>query len=66
MSSISRRDVFRGAVGGLSVGFLPQLFAQNSNGQFKPTRPVKFISPLQAGGQPDNLAGYRVKITTVI
>jgi tripartite-type tricarboxylate transporter receptor subunit TctC len=53
MSSISRRDVFRGAVGGLSVGFIPQLFAQNSNGQFKPTRPVKFISPLQAGGATD-------------
>ena len=53
MSSISRRDVVRGVVGGLSVGFLPQLFAQNSNGQFKPTRPVKLISPLQAGGATD-------------
>jgi tripartite-type tricarboxylate transporter receptor subunit TctC len=53
MSSFSRRDVFRGMVGGLSVGFLPQLFAQNSNGQFKPTRPVKLISPLQAGGATD-------------
>lgn len=53
MISFSRRDVFRGVVGGLSLGFLPNIFAQSSNGQFKPTRPVKLISPLQAGGATD-------------
>lgn len=53
MSSFSRRDAFKGIVSGLSVGFLPELLAQSSSGQFKPTRPVKFISPLQAGGATD-------------
>jgi tripartite-type tricarboxylate transporter receptor subunit TctC len=53
MSSCNRRDVFRGLVGGLSVGFLPRLQAQNASGQFKPLRPVKLISPLQAGGATD-------------
>ena len=50
MRLCSRRDIFKGLASGLSVGFLPELFAQSSNGQFKPTRPVKLISPLQAGG----------------
>jgi len=40
-------------VSGFSVGFLPQLHAQNSASQFKPVRPVKLISPLQAGGATD-------------
>ncbi len=53
MSAFSRRDVFKGLVSGFSVGFLPQLYAQNSAGQFKPSRPVKLISPLQAGGATD-------------
>ena len=53
MSLYSRRDLFRGLVGGFSVGFLPKLHAQNSAGQFKPSRPVKPISPLQAGGATD-------------
>lgn len=53
MSLCSRRDVFKGMVSGLSVGFLPELLAQSSSGQFKPTRTVKLISPLQAGGATD-------------
>ncbi len=53
MSAFSRRDVFKGLVSGFSVGFLPELYAQNSAGQFKPSRPVKLISPLQAGGATD-------------
>lgn len=53
MISCNRRDVFRGLVSGLSIGFLPGLQAQNVSGQFKPIRPVKLISPLQAGGATD-------------
>jgi tripartite-type tricarboxylate transporter receptor subunit TctC len=53
MSACSRRDVCKGLVSGFSVGFLPQLHAQNSASQFKPSRPVKLISPLQAGGATD-------------
>ena len=53
MSLCRRRDVLVSIVSGLSIGFLPELGAQTSFGQFKPTRPVKLISPLQAGGATD-------------
>lgn len=53
MNLCSRRDFFKGIASGIYVGFLPELLAQSASGQFKPTRSVKLISPLQAGGATD-------------